>query len=158
MAGCRKYGIGFDVYKYSYALTEAASIKEAQQVVAALQSVGCGPEVTVWWDMEDKSLRKLGKRQLTKNILAARKVIEAAGYTFDLYCNKDWYLNVLDVSQLDCRFWIARYPYNRVMQLNQDPERRYAPTFVKNLMGWQFTSQGRVPGIKGNVDLSVLYM
>ena len=156
--GCRKYGIGFDVYKYSYALTEAASIKEAQQVVAALQSVGCGPEVTVWWDMEDKSLRKLGKRQLTRNILAARKVIEAAGYTFDLYCNRDWYLNVLDVSRLDCRFWIARYPYNKVMQLNQDPEKRYVPTFVKNLMGWQYTSQGRVPGIKGNVDLSVLYM
>ena len=44
------------------------------------------------------------------------------------------------------------------MYLNQDPEKRYAPTFVKNLMGWQFTSQGRVPGIKGNVDLSVLYM
>ena len=49
--GCRKYGIGFDVYKYSYALTEDASIREAQQVVAALQSVGCCPEVTVWWDI-----------------------------------------------------------------------------------------------------------
>lgn len=158
VAGCREHDIGFDVYKYSYGKTEAASIMEAQQVVNALRGVAAGPEVTVWWDMEDKSLRKLGKEQLTKNIIAAKKLIEASGYTFGIYCNVDWYKNVLAPDRFeDCRFWIARYPYARIMGLKRDPEERYAPTYVRNLMGWQYTNKGRVPGIVGNVDLSVLY-
>ena len=42
-------------------------------------------------------------------IAAERKVLEAAGYQVGVYCNQDWYSNVLDVDKLDLPFWIARY-------------------------------------------------
>ena len=156
--GCRTNGVGFDVYKYSYATSRVGSVMEAEKVVAALQSVECGAETTVWWDVEDKSLRGIGKATLTENILAAKEVITDAGYTFGIYCNKDWYLNVLDTKALNERYWIARYPSTYTMQLSDEPSKRYKPTFVKNLVGWQYTSKGRCPGISGNVDLSILYI
>lgn len=151
VAGCRAAGIGFDVYKYSYGKTEAASITEAQQVVSLLQTHGCGGEVTVWWDMEDKSLRSIGKAQLSKNITAARRVIEAAGYTFGIYCNQDWYSNALDVEAfMDLPWWVARYGIN-------DGEPHTAPDVWTDLWGWQYTSRGKVSGISGYVDMSILY-
>lgn len=151
VAGCRANGIGFDGYKYSYAKNEAASIKEAQQVVELLQQYGCGSEVTVWWDMEDASLRGLGKAQLTKNIRAAEQVIRSAGYTFGIYCNQDWYDHVLDTVALsDCIWWIAKYGRN-------DGTLNASPVGVDNLWGHQYTSRGRVDGINGNVDMNVLY-
>lgn len=151
VAGCRANGIGFDGYKYSYAKTEAASVKEAQQVVALLQQYGCGSEVTVWWDMEDKSLRSLGNNQLTKNIRAAKQVIRQAGYTFGIYCNQDWYDHVLDTSALaDCIWWIAKYGRN-------DGTLNASPKGVDNLWGHQYTSRGRVDGINGHVDMNVLF-
>lgn len=151
VAGCRANGIGFDGYKYSYAKTETASIAEAQKVVDLLQQYGCGSEVTIWWDMEDKSLRRLGKNQLTKNIRSAKQVIRQAGYTFGIYCNQDWYDHVLDTAALaDCIWWIAKYGRN-------DGTLNASPKGVDNLWGHQYTSRGRVAGINGNVDMNVLY-
>lgn len=151
VSGCRANGIGFDGYKYSYAKTEAASIAEAQKVVDLLQQYGCGCEVTVWWDMEDKSLRGLGKAQLTRNIRAAERVIRSAGYTFGIYCNQDWYDHVLDtVALADCIWWIAKYGRN-------DGTLNASPVGVDNLLGHQYTSRGKVAGINGNVDMNVLF-
>ena len=157
--GCRAAGVGFDVYKYSYALTENASEKEAQRVVAALRDMECGSGVTVWWDLEDRTIRsKRNKQEITAQTLAAKKVILDAGYTFGVYCSKDWYLNVIDSAAMDERYWIARYPSTKKMYLPADPPERYRPTFCKNLVAWQYTSLGRIPGISGNVDFSILYV
>ena len=109
LAGVRAQGIPFDVYKYSYGTTPEKQKTEAQQVVDLLKS--CGVEdCTVWWDMEDKTLRQLGKEKLTALIKVAKVIIEAAGYEFGIYCNVDWYKNVLDPTAFSCRFWVARYP------------------------------------------------
>ena len=56
--GCRSVGMAFDVYKYSYADTIAKAQNEAAQVIQAMNSNNIS-DITVWWDMEDKSLRPL---------------------------------------------------------------------------------------------------
>lgn len=157
VTGCRTNGIPFDVYKYSYAATVDKAIAEAEAVISLMREIDFTG--TVWWDMEDSSLRNLGKSVLTKLINAAKTRIEAAGYGFGLYCNLDWYKNVLDVAAFDCPFWIARYPSKKQMFVSADPDIGYMPT-VKNgheLFGWQYSSTGKVAGINGNVDLNIIY-
>lgn len=156
--GCREAGVGFDVYKYCYARTVEASREEARKVVKLLREHGCGSEVTVWWDMEDASQRKLNRKLLTAIVKAAEEEIGTAGYTFGIYCNRDWYLNVLDNKAFACPFWVARYPSSKEMRIQDAADARYKPRFVQNLWGWQYTSSGKIPGIAGRVDLSELYV
>lgn len=156
LAGVRAQGIPFDVYKYSYGTTPEKQKTEAQQVVDLLKS--CGVEdCTVWWDMEDKTLRLLGKEKLTALIKVAKVIIEAAGYEFGIYCNVDWYKNVLDPTAFSCRFWVARYPSKKEMQLEDTPNDKYKPQITQELFGWQYSSTGRVDGISTSVDLDLIY-
>ena len=138
------------VYCYVYAKTAAAATAEAKAIVSVLKGrkVPCG----VWLDMEDASLRRLGKSALTAVTAAERKVLEAAGYQVGVYCNQDWYSNVLDVDKLDLPFWIARYGSNNgKQQTKPSVKSRHA------LWGWQYSSVGRVSGISGSVDVNVAY-
>lgn len=153
--GCRTNGIPFDVYKYSYADTMTKAKEEATLVVNLLRNnkIDC----IVWWDMEDASLKNLGKPLLTKLINTAKEVVEDAGLQFGVYCNQDWYRNVLDTTSIDCPFWIARYPSNDNMEIAENPNIKYRPSASQKLFGWQYTSKGKVPGITGNVDLNVWY-
>lgn len=155
LSGCRTNRIPFDVYKYSYANTIEKAAAEAKAVIKLLQEndIHC----TVWWDMEDKSLRGLGKSMLTKLIRAAKDVIESAGYHFGIYCNVDWYKNVLDAKAFECPFWVARYPSDNRMELSAEPSEKYKPVVTQELFGWQYSSKGRVDGINGNVDLDMIY-
>ena len=97
--------------------------------------------------MEDKTLRQLGKEKLTALIKVAKVIIEAAGYEFGIYCNVDWYKNVLDPTAFSCRFWVARYPSKKEMQLEVTPNDKYKPQITQELFGWQYSSTGRVDGI-----------
>lgn len=158
--GCNNNGMTWDVYKYTYAQDEKSAEKEARAVVDLLNRTEGSKGVTVWWDLEDYSLRNIGRSKLTRNTKAAQRVIESAGYTFGIYCNKDWYNNVLDVKEFDCPFWIARYPYTQTLGLEFTPSPKYVPQMKcgHQLVGWQYTSKGRVPGIVGNCDVSLLYV
>ena len=87
-AGCAKQGIPVGVYRYVYAKTAAAATAEAKAIVSVLKGrkAPCG----VWLDMEDASIRGIGKSALTAVIAAERKILEAAGYQVGVYCNQDW--------------------------------------------------------------------
>lgn len=153
--GCRKSNLGFDIYKYSYADTVEKAGAEADLVIGALQKYAI--DCTVWWDMEDKSLKGLGKEKLTLLIQTAGEKIQKAGYHFGIYCNKDWYENVLDTKPFTCPFWIARYVTNAAAVMGVAPDVKYKPAVKHELFGWQYSSQGVVPGIAGNVDMNILY-
>ena len=70
-----------------------------------------------------------------------------------IYCNKDWYDNVISES-LKSRFdfWIARYPRNDVGTYNEKSSLK--PSY-KTAVAWQYSSKGKVPGIGPLVDLDV---
>lgn len=158
VAGCRANDIDFDVYKYSYANSIFKAQTEAHKVVDLLKAHNIS-DITVWWDVEDSSLRGLGRTMLTNLINAAKVVVEAAGYSFGVYCNLDWYNNVLDVSKFTVPFWMAKYPSNDVMSIKASPNTSKKPNVLPQheLFGWQYSSKGRVNGINGNVDLNVIY-
>lgn len=65
---CKSNGILIGGYKYSYALTPAQAIDEAEDVIAALN--GRGLDFPVFYDLEWPNQRKLGK-QVVENITVA---------------------------------------------------------------------------------------
>lgn len=146
--GCKSNGILIGGYKYSYALTSAQAIEEAENVISVLG--GRGLDFPVFYDLEWSQQRNLGKQAIENIAVAFLTRIKKAGYKVGIYCNLDWYNNVLSdvLKQYDC--WIARYPAND----NGSVQERLRPNVG---VGWQYSSKGKVPGINGNVDMDVFY-
>ena len=145
---CQKYNIPTGVYKYSYAMTIAEIQSEARKVVSVLN--GRKLQHPVWLDLEYSSQRSLGAESIHKMAEAFEKIITAAGYKFGIYCNVDWYMNVICSHLKKYDFWIARYPANDDGWLQE----RLRPDFG---VGWQYSSKAKIPGINGTVDRSVFY-
>jgi GH25 family lysozyme M1 (1,4-beta-N-acetylmuramidase) len=145
---CQKYNIPTGIYKYSYAMTIAEIQREARKVVSVLN--GRKLQYPVWLDLEYNSQRSLGAENIHKMADAFEKIITAAGYKFGIYCNVDWYMNVICSHLKKYDFWIARYPANDDGWLQE----RLRPDFG---VGWQYSSKAKIPGINGTVDRSVFY-
>ena len=148
LAGCNKYNIPVGVYKYSYAMTIAEIQREARKVVSTLN--GRRIQFPVFLDLEHNNQRSLGSESVHKMADAFRESVEAAGYKFAIYCNVDWYENVICSHLKKYDFWIARYPANDDGWLQE----RLRPDFG---VGWQYSSKAKIPGISGTVDRNVFY-
>jgi GH25 family lysozyme M1 (1,4-beta-N-acetylmuramidase) len=148
LAGCNKYNIPVGVYKYSYAMTIAEIQREARKVVSTLN--GRRIQFPVFLDLEYNNQRSLGSESIHKMADAFLEIVEAAGYKFAIYCNVDWYENVICSHLKKYDFWIARYPANDDGWLQE----RLRPDFG---VGWQYSSKAKIPGISGTVDRNVFY-
>ena len=148
LAGCNKYNIPVGVYKYSYAMTIAEIQREARKVVSTLN--GRRIQFPVFLDLEYNNQRSLGSESIHKMADAFLEIVEAAGYKFAIYCNVDWYENVICSHLKKYDFWIARYPSNDDGWLQE----RLRPDFG---VGWQYSSKAKIPGISGTVDRNVFY-
>ena len=148
LAGCNKYNIPVGVYKYSYAMAIAEIQREARKVVSTLN--GRRIQFPVFLDLEHNNQRSLGSESIHKMADAFREIVEAAGYKFAIYCNVDWYENVICSHLKKYDFWIARYPSNDDGWLQE----RLRPDFG---VGWQYSSKAKIPGISGTVDRNVFY-
>lgn len=148
--GCKSNGILVGGYKYSYALTPAQAIDEAEDVIAALN--GRGLDFPVFYDLEWSNQRKLGKQAIENIAVAFLTRMKKAGYKVGVYCNYDWYKNCLSnaLKQYEC--WIANYP-KKELDNGTLQERLRVPVGV----GWQYSEHGKVSGISGNVDMDVFY-
>ena len=147
--GCKQYDIPVGVYKYSYALSVAEIQAEAQNVVDVLD--GRELQFPVWLDLEDASQRSLSDSTLMTMIKTFWSVVTAAGYKFGIYCNMDWYDNVIpEEAKSKYDFWIARYPANDNGWLQE----RLRPSYG---VGWQYSSKATIPGIPTKVDRNVFY-
>lgn len=148
--GCKSNGILIGGYKYSYALTPAQAIDEAESVIEVLN--GRGLDFPVFYDLEWKQQRSLGKQAIENIAVSFLTRIKKAGYKVGIYCNYDWYKNALTdtLRKYDC--WIANYP-KKELDNGTLQERLRVPVGV----GWQYSERGKVSGINGNVDMDVFY-
>ena len=122
-------------YKFSYALSLDEIIQEANQVVNTLKKYPDFNNKVVYLDLQYSEQERLSKKTLTSFIKAFEQVIKNAGYKFGIYCNTNWYQNLLDTSNLPYDYWLAAYPYNDIGQV----EERLRPN-KKGQIGWQYTS------------------
>ena len=135
------------VYNYSYATTVAKARSDAKRVLAILGN----RKPMVWMDVEDAVMKNLGKN-LISIINAYGKVITDAGLQFGVYTGESFYKTYIKpYGGVSYPMWIARYGKN-----NGKCDVKYQPQ-VPSMVGWQYTSKGRVGGIVGNVDMNVWY-
>ena len=146
--GCKANAIPIGGYKYSYALTSAQALEEAEDTLRVL--TGRGLDFPVFYDLEWNSQRKLGSAAIEKIAETFLNRIKKAGYKVGVYCNMDWYQKVLTEKLRKYDLWIARYPADD----NGTIQERLRPDIG---VGWQYSSKGKVSGITGNVDMNVFY-
>ena len=154
-AGCEKAGMPVvGVYNYSYATTVEKARSDAQKVIDTL----AGRTAKVWLDVEDACMKGLGHK-LIDIILAYQAVSQAAGLEFGVYTGLSFYNDYIKpyASQVDCHFWISRYPSTSRKKVGDTPPADKQPLVSHILEGWQWASTGRVDGIGGNVDFNEWY-
>ena len=135
------------VYNYTYATTVAKARTDAKKVLEILN----GRKAMVWLDVEDECLKNL-KGTLVNIINAYGEVIQSAGLRFGVYTGQFYYNNYIKpYGEIHYPFWLARYGKN-----TGEMDLKYKPT-LSGMIGWQYTSKGRVNGIQGNVDMDVWY-
>ena len=138
---CIKNGIPFGTYLYSYADSVERAKSEAQHVLRLVK--GYNLSYPIYYDLEESSVReKLSTTEIANIAQAFCDIIEDAGYEVAIYANTDWFTNYLTnnkFSQWDK--WVAQY--NTIC------------TYKGDYSMWQCSSQGRVNGISGYVDLNI---
>lgn len=147
--GCKQNGILAGAYKYSYALTPAQAVEEAENVIEVLN--GRGLDFPVFYDLEWKQQRSLGKQAIENIAVSFLTRIKKAGYKVGIYCNMDWYNNYLSENLKKYDLWLARYANND----NGTIPERLRPSVG---IGWQYSESGKVAGISAkDVDMDVFY-
>ena len=151
--GAGENGIKRGVYIY-IARTSMADIEgDARSLLNHLQ--GRPLEYGIWLDLEDKAVAVKGKAYISELAYKYAKIFRTAGYFVGIYCNRDWYMRLIgDDLKRDFDMWIARYPKNDTGLYNPNSTLKPSPSFA---VAWQYSSKGKVDGIKGNVDMDVDY-
>lgn len=134
-------GIKIGVYWYSYAENTSDAEKEAAACLSVLNKREL--DMPVFYDLEDNSMTKLSRAQLTAIAKAFCEKIKAGGYRAGVYSNPNWFKNYLDYKALKKLYpiWLAQY-YTE-------------PQYECDI--WQYSSSGKVSGITGSVDLDLIY-
>ena len=138
---CERLGISYGVYFYSYATSVEAAKSEADHTLRLLQ--GHHPTLPVYYDLEDDTVLSTGNTVIGQMAQAYCDKISAAGYRVGIYANLNWWNNYLTSSVFtnpSWSKWVAQY-YKKCS---------YGGAYDI----WQCTSEGRVNGIEGNVDLN----
>ncbi len=148
---CGIYGIARGVYIYIARASIADPVGDANALLTHLKNRPL--EYGIWLDFEDESLRRQGKAKIRDLAYLYAGKFRTAGYHVGIYCNKDWYDNLIHPDlKRDFDFWIARYPKADVGAYYHSSKLK--PNY-QQAVAWQYSSKGTVPGINGAVDLDV---
>lgn len=141
---CKSLGIPVGVYVYCYSKSEDNAQSGAEWTIKQLKNKPIG--LPIYIDMEDDTIKDLGKAKLTQIVIAFNNIIEREGYSAGVYANLNWYKNYLNKDLIKSKYttWIAHYGVN---------EDKYNGQYDM----LQYTSSGKISGIKGNVDLNKMY-
>ena len=137
----RAAGLDVGVYYYTYATSEAMADAELALVRQAVYGKVLTLPLAV--DVEENELKPMSTLDLTNLAAHALEQVEKMGFYAQLYTYTG-YKYELDMARLSSRWdvWLADYTGK-------------TPKVDFKYSAHQHTSKGSVPGISGNVDLSV---
>lgn len=149
---CKRLGIPFGVYVFSYAESAADGASEGADVVDLLRQAGVNPgdlSYPVFYDLENWTYT--GHRSPTSPGVYDGIVnswygkLQAAGYNnLSVYSYTSYLNSALNSGNIHGKTrWVAQY--GSTMQYT---------AFPTNDRGWQYTSGGTINGISGRVDLN----
>jgi GH25 family lysozyme M1 (1,4-beta-N-acetylmuramidase) len=146
-------GLPIGVYFWTEAVNTQEAIEEANYVAEQLAPYRSSitMPVAIDWELNSNSLHSgLPKADNTAICTAFCDTVASYGYTPMIYANISDLNNNLDGAALSEQYeiWVARY--------NNIVSNSTAHYYGKYSM-WQYSSEGPVDGIKGNVDMSFWY-
>ncbi|MBQ4482714.1 MAG: hypothetical protein II966_05720 [Lachnospiraceae bacterium] len=151
LIGARDTGAEVGVYFVTQAVNEEEAREEARFVIETLSDnsidlpVALDVEKVETYDTEPRT-KNLSPEDYTKNVLAFADEMDKLGHETIIYGNGKSFMLMMDVSMIDdMGKWFADY-------VAKDD---YIPYFPYDFSIWQFTSQGRVPGVTGDCDLNI---
>lgn len=149
---CKRLGIPFGIYWYSYADTPSIAKEEGADVVAKLKQFGVNPSdlaYPVYYDLEKwtwEGHQPPTDPNVYNNIVNNwYSALQSAGYkNLGVYSYTSYLQGPLKHVDIYAKTtWVAQYG-----------ARMGFDSFPTNSRGWQYTSTGKVDGISGNVDMN----
>lgn len=149
---CKRLGIPFGIYWYSYADTPSIAKEEGADVVAKLKQFGVNPsdlaypvyyDLEKWtWEGHQPPTDPNVYNDIVNNWYSA---LQSAGYkNLGVYSYTSYLQGPLKHVDIYAKTtWVAQYG-----------ARMGFDSFPTNSRGWQYTSTGKVDGISGNVDMN----
>lgn len=137
-AGAKAAGLQVGTYWYSYADSVARGEQEAKICLKVLE--GKSFELPIFFDQEyEPKILALSNKTRTDIVLKFLETVKAAGRTCGLYSSTNFLTTKLQANRLTAYpLWLAEYG----SKLH----------YTGKVWAWQYTSKGRVAGIRGNVD------
>lgn len=145
LRGARDAGIAVGAYFFSQAVTVAEAKEEAEFALQILGGFALDLPLVYDWEYVSQTARTAGvdKAVLTACTVAFCETVETAGYRPMVYFNSAQ-VKMLDMQQLQkYPWWLAKYDMAQEFPCRADL--------------WQYTNQGTVPGINGNVDIDLMF-
>ena len=149
---CKRLGIPFGIYWYSYADTPSIAKEEGADVVAKLKQFGVNAsdlaypvyyDLEKWtWEGHQPPTDPNVYNDIVNNWYSA---LQSAGYkNLGVYSYTSYLQGPLKHADIYAKTaWVAQYG-----------ARMGFDSFSINSRGWQYTSSGKVDGISGNVDMN----
>ena len=149
---CKRLGIPFGIYWYSYAYDANCARSEGGDVVAKLRQMGVSPndlKYPVYYDLEQWTW--LGHATPTNPTVysdianAWYSALQSGGYkNLGVYSYTSYLQGPLNNANIYAKTrWVAQYG-----------ARMGFTAFGTNDRGWQYTSSGQINGISGSVDMN----
>lgn len=144
--GAKAAGLKVGAYFFSQAITREEAVEEAEYAMEIARGWELDMPLVYDWECLADDYRTVGvdARQLTDYTKAFCDTVESAGYDAMIYFNSNQSRKEMHLEELTgYDFWLALYS-----------DRMEYPYKVDM---WQYTNQGSVPGISGNVDINLYF-
>lgn len=144
--GATAAGLKVGAYIFSQAVTVEEAVEEAEFVLDAVKDWDIQMPLVFDWEYMGSDVRtgKMDSRTLTDMAKAFCDTIREAGYEPMIYFGRSQSEDMMKLEELtDYPFWLAMY--STIMD------------YPYKINMWQYTDQGTVPGINGNVDLNLWF-
>lgn len=147
--GAIKAGLKVGLYIFSQATTEKEAVNEAKYIVNMAKGYDITMPLVMDFEYNGEDCRlykaKLSNKKRTQVCDAFLSYVDEQGYTPMLYANFSMLSDDLDNATLSNKYkiWIARYHNETLYKGDYD--------------FWQYSSEGKVKGISGNVDMNFWY-
>ncbi len=143
MKGALENGLDVGVYFYTYSKTSEEAIKQASWIIEKLNGQKLDlPIVFDWESWNSLNTLKTSIYEFNQMANAFLDKVESSGYEGMLYSSKNYLEKIWYKS--DYKTWLAHYTFNT--------------NYEGDYYMWQMCSDGRIDGIKGDVDIDILYV
>lgn len=144
-AGIKNFG----VYHYSQAISVSEAQREARYCLGIIKPYKQHINMGVFFDWEfggrlnSSKARSLGRAACTKMCNAWAEEVKAQGYKYGTYASLSVFNNYLNAKDIKGRIWVAQY--------------NSTCSYKGEKYMWQYSSDGRVNGLSGRIDMNYVY-